>query len=343
MEIKDLAGLSQPLTRLIEVISASVGAVSKPYLMKKTSDAKAYEIRVIANALKEVGEKHSLPVTYKNGEVEVWQKTEEKTLTLETLPEQERSALRVEYQEQKRQQNIESITATAASELSQQERVSEEKPDEDWITRFFSSAQDISSEEMQMLWGRVLAGEIKKPGTYSLKALDLLKNLTKNDAAVLEHVGRLSINAGGTWFLATHDKLWLEQQAKVLAHHHFSVSELGAMYPTDLAIQLFQVPTDTEVYFESGQLLLIVERGDIKSAVVLPIWKFTNVGSELLSLIPSAEDESYLESLGQYFVSMQGKAKLAKIVERFPDGRLRCSSARSIALPPTPAAPNARA
>jgi hypothetical protein len=52
MEIKDLAGLSDPLKKLIEVISTGVGALSKPYLVRKTADAKAYEIKIIAQASK---------------------------------------------------------------------------------------------------------------------------------------------------------------------------------------------------------------------------------------------------------------------------------------------------
>jgi len=41
MEIKDLFGLSKPLTKLIKVVSQGVGALSKPYLIRKTADAKA--------------------------------------------------------------------------------------------------------------------------------------------------------------------------------------------------------------------------------------------------------------------------------------------------------------
>jgi len=38
MEIKDLAGIGEPLTRVVEVIAQCVGAVSHPYLTKKNAD-----------------------------------------------------------------------------------------------------------------------------------------------------------------------------------------------------------------------------------------------------------------------------------------------------------------
>jgi hypothetical protein len=62
MQIKDLVGLSKPLTRLIEVVSQGVGAVGTPYLIKRTADARAHEIKVIGDALKQVAEKNGLPV-----------------------------------------------------------------------------------------------------------------------------------------------------------------------------------------------------------------------------------------------------------------------------------------
>jgi len=43
MKISDLTGLSKPLTRLIEVIASGIGAVSRPYFIKREADAHAYE------------------------------------------------------------------------------------------------------------------------------------------------------------------------------------------------------------------------------------------------------------------------------------------------------------
>jgi hypothetical protein len=62
MEIKDLAGLSKPLTRLIEVISKGVGSVTAPYLTRKNAEAKAHEIRVISDALDDVAQQNNLTV-----------------------------------------------------------------------------------------------------------------------------------------------------------------------------------------------------------------------------------------------------------------------------------------
>ena len=334
IEIKDIAGLRKPLTRLIEVISEGVGAVSRPYLVKKNAEAKAHEIRVISDALKDVAVQHQLPVIYKEGVVEVWQKPEDRSLILEAQSPEERALIRADYQERNRQQHIENITSIAAAELAQQEDVPDEKPDEDWISKFFSSAQDISSEQMQNLWGRILAGEIKRPGTYSLRTLEFVKNISKLDAPLLELVGKLAMKYGGsTAFVAAHDKKWLQENFGIFPGHQFAASEIGAMYPTDLSLRVFREDSIQEEYFVCGDLMLIVKKGDSTGEIVLPIWKFTAVGRELLELIANDQNEAYLESLGQFFLNRKCTAVLVKITEKLANGQLGYSPIRDICMP----------
>ena len=46
--------------------------------------------------------------------------------------------------------------------------------DEDWLNVTERFAEDASTEQMQNIWGRVLAGEIRKPGIYSISTLNFL-------------------------------------------------------------------------------------------------------------------------------------------------------------------------
>ena len=51
IDIKDVFGLSGPLTRLIEIISSGIGKFYTPYLIRKTTHAKVYEINEISKAI----------------------------------------------------------------------------------------------------------------------------------------------------------------------------------------------------------------------------------------------------------------------------------------------------
>ena len=88
---------------------------------------------------------------------------------------------RIQFQEEKRQSNIAAVIGQAAEELGDRE-VQDHEVDHDWTARFFSDVQDVSSEEMQRLWAKVLAGEVERPGSTSLKAMSILKGLDRNTA-----------------------------------------------------------------------------------------------------------------------------------------------------------------
>ena len=58
--------------------------------------------------------------------------------------------------------------------------------DDDWINGFETEARQKSTEEMQLRFGRILAGEIRQPGSYSIKAVKLLGELDQNTAILFK-------------------------------------------------------------------------------------------------------------------------------------------------------------
>ena len=88
---------------------------------------------------------------------------------------------RIQFQEQKRQHNIGTVVRKAASHLVDKS-VENSEPDHDWTARFFNDIQDVSSEEMQNLWAKVLAGEVERAGSTSIRTLGVLKNLDQATA-----------------------------------------------------------------------------------------------------------------------------------------------------------------
>jgi len=330
MEIKDLAGFSEPLTRLIEVISKGVGAVSAPYLTRKNANAKAHEISVVSKALSDVAQQHEVTVVYKNGEIQAWKKPEDRTLVLSEIPIFDRSATRLDYQTRKRQDNVERITSTAALELAADDSVPKECPDDDWISRFFQYAEDVSSEQMQDLWGRILSGEIRRPGKYSLRTLDFVRNMTQAEATTIEQASRLALTSAGTIFIDAHDKPWLARNRSTHPSLVFSLSELNLMYPTDLAMRMFVDKKVEEEHVFFNDQILILRRGGVNAEIKLPIWKFTETGKQLLPLAPHHRDDEYLERLGQHFIEMKAKAFIGQITRRHLNGKIEYITLREI-------------
>ena len=92
---------------------------------------------------------------------------------------------RIQFQEEKRQSNIGAVVSIAAAELEGKE-VPDREPDHDWTARFFNDIQDVSTEEMQLLWGKILAGEVGSPGSTSFRTMSILKSLDRGTAALFK-------------------------------------------------------------------------------------------------------------------------------------------------------------
>ena len=92
---------------------------------------------------------------------------------------------RIQFQEQKRLANTKSVIYKVTQELGDKE-VPDQEPDHDWTARFFSSVQDVSSEEMQILWAKILAGQVERPDSTSLRTLSVLQEMDRNTAELFK-------------------------------------------------------------------------------------------------------------------------------------------------------------
>ncbi len=146
----NLGDLSKPATVLIEKVSDAVGAVFKPYQIKRIAKAEAEADKIKALAGIELSEL------------------------------EQRAMQRLVQEEAKKQENIESITAQATQKLNQDAKP--ENVERDWIANFFDKCRLVSDAEMQSLWANLLAGEANKPGTYSKRTVELVASLDKQDA-----------------------------------------------------------------------------------------------------------------------------------------------------------------
>ena len=119
---------------------------------------------------------------------------------MQTDPEYARVAVQKFGQRVLREQvNLDMISQRAASEIQDADdpigQSLPEKADDtigdDWLNTFEAEARQKSTEEMQALFGKILAGEIRRPGTFSTRAVKILSSLDQNVAA---HFVRLSSN-----------------------------------------------------------------------------------------------------------------------------------------------------
>ena len=109
----------------------------------------------------------------------------ENAATLIRLQGEEQVANYMLAREKRKLNNVQNVVEQAQQHFVEGEQVSDEIVNADWINRFFTIVEDVSDVEMQQLWARILAGEIKRPKSYSLRTLELLRNLSQKEAEVI--------------------------------------------------------------------------------------------------------------------------------------------------------------
>jgi uncharacterized repeat protein (TIGR03899 family) len=310
MDIKDVLGAGKvlPIKKLLDVLSSAVGRVTKSYFYKRDADAKAYEIgqlakanaeglKIMAAAIQEVG--FAGNVELKEGQLAITSSAQPPVMDEATdLCLVDRGQNRLEYQEAKKQLNIESVTAFAAEELNNEESVTDEPLDEDWTTRFFKVAEDISNEEMQALWGRVLAGEIKRPKSFSLRTLELLRNLSKEEAAVFTKFAKYMINTGNVRFVYDYEnKKGLERDYSIKYSDRLILSELGLISSIEtLSYKIAPTNSKSQFVIRCGKKGILVNL-EPNIPISMEAIVLTKVGTELAALINEQPDENYLRKI----------------------------------------------
>lgn len=167
--------LVEPATKLIDVVQSAIGKAYEPRYIRKMADARAYEIATVSSAMREASD---IPIVYSKGE-----------LSLDTTDFDafiKRTQNRMAYQELQKQYNIETISNKAYTLLEGEDKVPNDPLDVDWVNRLFNYAGDISNEKMQEIWAAILAGEVKRPTSFSLRTLETLHNISQSEAELFQ-------------------------------------------------------------------------------------------------------------------------------------------------------------
>jgi len=175
IEITDVLGFKDPMMKLLETVSCGIGKLYEPIHTTRMAKAKAKEIEIISAA---ISSNSNLPISYGDGMVSV-STVDANELVLRTQN-------RMLYQELRKQQNIDAIIEAGLNVIKDKETVTKEPVDLDWINSFFDFIANVSDSDMQILWGKLLAGEVERPGSFSIRTLDVLRKLTKQEAMLFQ-------------------------------------------------------------------------------------------------------------------------------------------------------------
>lgn len=228
-----------------------------------------------------------------------------------------------------KQQNREGVLKSAVEELTHttpppeqdsQQHKSEQTLDDDWLNDFACRAESASTSRMRNLFGRILAGEIRNPGSFSLFTLDFLSKLGRADAKIITDISPYVI---GESFILTKSSM------EIL---NFSLASrlgsLGILAPTSIgAVQAMSTITLANPHIFQNRFTAILTSGNKVFFFVASQPKdvsfqcsvLTNIGQEVLSLHASDPSPVMLREFAYILSNSEVDLYVANLILHRPE------------------------
>lgn len=160
----------------------------------------------------------------------------------------------------------------------------------DWFIRYYEASGNISDKEMQILWAKILAGEIEKPSSYSLRTLDVLRNISKEEAERFAKICNSAIKIESAQYAIPADHDYISKN-DINYSDILMLEEIG-LINSDSNVRIsndLEVNTEYILYVYGSLIVraIVSEKRELSLRVFL----FTNVGNELATLIDRESNE----------------------------------------------------
>lgn len=196
--------------------------------------------------------------------------------------------------------------------------------DFDWFMRFFDAVGNISNEDLQMLWGKILANEMERPKTCSLRTLDMIRNMSPEEANTFTILCKYIMESGSSYFIYPTG---FYDEHEGYAACTSVLSEAGINYANSIMPMLeagiLTGDHDLAIYLEKGKnlgvhneniLCLIEYQGEDTKLFKQEAYFLTTNGVELYNIVRNMSDyESDTEYAIQCFKQMKEENQDMKI------------------------------
>lgn len=193
--------------------------------------------------------------------------------------------------------------------------------EDDWLHRWREAASTTSNESMQELWGRLLAGQIKNPNSFSLRSLEALRNFSHHDAKMAEIIASYVINNEFIFDESSY------KVRKVNTGKNEYVSHDLLVKAADLGL-IVDIRTGTERHLESfkegtfevplvchNKIILALDKDESRH-FSLPVYALTTIGRDILSLCSANANEGYMNTVAKYISADKFRVVVADVVSK---------------------------
>lgn len=168
---------------------------------------------------------------------------------------------------------------------------SAEEIDEEWFARYIDIAKAVSDEEVQYVWGKILAQEINEKSSFSLRTLETIKNISHDEALMFERMLPFIFYKNGI---------------EPVIPQCESINEFGVGYECFMCMMdaglisssaaiIFKVSSAKDCVFKCKEHIIVIKGiKSITTNMPINVYPLSKAGTELIKIIQWKENLNFI-------------------------------------------------
>jgi len=185
--------------------------------------------------------------------------------------------------------------------------------DDDWLFSWQEGAASVSAEELQQLWGKILAGELKEPGTFSFRTLMFMKGLSQKEASLISKIAQFTIS---NWIASPF--IGVMKPKGIDFRDLIHLQEIGILSGVTSSKTAMTFPSSIDdKYFShirAHDKVLFLHHDDPSKIADIDACYVTLVGQEVFKLGNFGIDVEYLTLVAKYFIGVGFDVEMADAI-----------------------------
>lgn len=196
-----------------------------------------------------------------------------------------------------------------SGEPEPQDEAAEINPD--WLNYFEGHAEKATTEHVRGLWGKVLAGEIRKPESFSFTTMRILSEIDQRTATWFAEEVRFRIR--GEYIL------FPQKYEGEVVKRMMALEQIGLLYRVDPGSGLRRTFSPDErglVLIEEGNMCLLIHTDKKISIKVIDL---TVAGRQIATILPPVEPMPMFEKVVEVMKNQASSIEVCEILEDLGD------------------------
>lgn len=213
-------------------------------------------------------------------------------------------------------EDLRSVEMSSESESTEQTRI-DESIDADWLDWFKDFAVKANSDRVRTLWGKILAGEIRRPGSFSLSTLRVLSECDQRIATLFQRHVTHALN--GNMVIKKSDELQGEKLLELT-----ELEDVGLLREVNGLLGFDEKFDDDGKFFKAitNEIGFLAE-GPAGEGFRLGLILLSRAGRELYNILPAPDPILAAKAISLALPKSTIARKIVRIVSSDGSGRVK--------------------